>query len=70
MSTLKGNVAYLDREADQMEHCKLLYSKKAVQRAGEKLIIDNIINDQPEEYRESMQILSNWRSSHVRIMNE
>ena len=46
-----------------MEHCKLLYSKKAVQRAGEKLIINNIINDQPEEYKESMQILSNWRSS-------
>ncbi|MFZ8767319.1 RelA/SpoT domain-containing protein [Vibrio harveyi] len=68
MSTLKGNVAYLDREADQMEHCKLLYSKKAVQRAGEKLIIDNIINDQPEEYKESMQILSNWRSSHVNAL--
>lgn len=68
MSTLKGNVAYLDREADQMEHCKLLYSKKAVQRAGEKLIIDNIINEQPEEYKESMQILSNWRSSHVNAL--
>jgi ppGpp synthetase/RelA/SpoT-type nucleotidyltranferase len=68
LSTLKGNVAYLDIEADQMEHCKLLYSKKAVQRAGEKLIIDNIINDQPEEYKESMQILSNWRSSHVNAL--
>ena len=48
-----------------MEHCKLLYSKKAVQRAGEKLIVENILVDKPEEYKESMQILSNWRSSHV-----
>ena len=69
MSTIKGNVAYLDKEANQMEHCKLLYSKKAVQRAGEKLIINNIINDQPEEYKESMQILSNWRSSHLNALN-
>lgn len=69
LSKIKGNVAYLDREAGQMEqHCKLIYSKKAVQRAGEKLIIDNIINDQPEEYKESMQILSNWRSSHVNAL--
>lgn len=68
MSETKGNVAYLDREADQMEHCKLIYSKKAVQRAGEKLIIENIINDQPEEYKESMQVLSNWRSSHVNAL--
>lgn len=59
---------YLDKEADQMEYCKLIYSKKAVQRAGEKLIIDNIINDRPEEYKESMQVLSNWRSSHVNAL--
>lgn len=62
---MERNVAYLNRGEIQMEHCKLLHSKKAVQRAGEKLIIDNLINDKPDEYKESMQVLSNWRSSHV-----
>lgn len=68
MTTIKGNSAVLDRAVDQMEHCKLIYSKKAVQRAGERLIIDNIMTDQPQEYQESMQILSNWRSSHVNAL--
>ncbi|MCU8030442.1 RelA/SpoT domain-containing protein [Shewanella sp. SM73] len=68
MNTLKRSMAYLEKEADQMEHCKLIYSKKAVQRAGEKLIIDNIINDDPNGYKESMEILSNWRSSHVNAL--
>lgn len=62
---MENNVASLSRGETKMEHCKLLHSKKAVQRAGEKLIIDNVINDKPDEYKESMQILSNWRSSHV-----
>lgn len=48
-----------------MENTQLQYSKKAVQRAGEALIKDNIIEVEPEKYKESMTILSNWRSSHV-----
>ncbi|ENM5915644.1 RelA/SpoT domain-containing protein [Vibrio mimicus] len=68
MNTLKRSMAYLEKEGDPMEHCKLIYSKKAVQRAGEKLIIDNIINDDPSGYKESMEILSNWRSSHVNAL--
>lgn len=68
MNTIKGNVADLERVDAKMENCKLIYSKKAVQRAGEKLIIDNFMNDQPEEYKESMQVLSNWRASHVNAL--
>lgn len=62
---MENNVAYLNKGDIQVEHCKLLHSKKAVQRAGEKLIIDNLIDENPDEYKESMQVLSNWRSSHV-----
>jgi len=51
-----------------MEHTKLLYSKKAVQRAGEALIIKDIIKVDPDKYRESMLVLSNWRSSHVNAL--
>ena len=53
------------RDEEFMENTKLQYSKKAVQRAGEALIKDDIIVVDPEKYKESMKILSNWRSSHV-----
>ena len=39
-------------------------SKKAVQRAGEKLIIENIALDDPELFRNSMEVLAQWRSQH------
>lgn len=48
-----------------VNHSKLNYSKKKVQKAGESLIIENISKNNPDVYKESMLILSNWRASHV-----
>ena len=42
------------------------YSKKAVKRAGEKLISPAVTD---EEYSNSMDILSNWRSAHAYPMH-
>lgn len=46
------------------KNIELLYSKKKVQKAGEKLIIDSIEKDDPDAYDNAMQILSNWRECH------
>ncbi|WP_086478908.1 RelA/SpoT domain-containing protein [Oceanospirillum sanctuarii] len=62
---MEAEVLNEDRAELHLEHSKLQYSKKAVQKAGEKLIIDDLAKDNPEEYKKSMEILSNWRSSHV-----
>lgn len=44
-----------------MRWIELQYSKKAIRRAGDYLINDNFDIDQ---YHQSFEILSNWRSSH------
>lgn len=51
------------------DNIKLRYSKKQVQRAGEQLILSNIDTEQPEIYKESMDILSNWRAGHINSLN-
>lgn len=52
-----------DQQMDQKQ--ELAYSKKQVQKAGEQLIKDDLINEDPELYSESMRILSNWRACHI-----
>jgi ppGpp synthetase/RelA/SpoT-type nucleotidyltranferase len=43
----------------------LLFSKKEVQRAGETLILDDIWEKDLKSFMQSMEVLSNWRSSHA-----
>lgn len=43
----------------------ICYSKKDVQRAGEALISDNLRESNPELFKLSMQILSDWRANHA-----
>lgn len=43
----------------------ICYSKKDVQRAGEVLISDNPLEKNPELFKWSMEILSDWRANHA-----
>lgn len=47
----------------------LQYTKSGVQKAGKSLLIENIINTDPDRYKECMDILSIWRSSHIDVLN-
>lgn len=46
------------------------YSKKAVQRAGEALIVEDVRLNDPELFKNSMKVLSYWRSSHEGTLNK
>lgn len=50
---------------DKLVGTKLKYSKKKVQKAGEVLIVPNIATEHPDKFAEAMDVLSNWRSSHI-----
>lgn len=50
-------------------HSELNFSKTAVQRAGEALMVENISVKKPDVYEKSMQILSGWRASHEYSLN-
>lgn len=52
-----------------VNHLRLKYSKKEVQKAGEILIVKNISKNDPNAYKESMFILSNWRASHIHSLH-
>jgi len=41
------------------------FSKKEVQRAGENLILEEIWNKDPDTFKWSMRVLSNWRANHA-----
>jgi len=41
------------------------YSKKDVQRAGEALISDNLQELKPDLFKQSMEVLSDWRANHA-----
>ena len=43
----------------------ICYSKKDVQRAGEALISDSLLEKNPELFKWSMKILSDWRANHA-----
>jgi len=45
------------------------YSKKAVQRAGEYLIRDNLLENDPELFKQSMEVLSYWRAKHANSLD-
>lgn len=45
------------------------YSKKDVQRAGEALIDINIWEENPELFKKSMDILSDWRANHAHSLD-
>ncbi|MHC9511467.1 RelA/SpoT domain-containing protein [Kangiella sp. M94] len=44
---------------------KLKYTKKQVRKAGEVLVKPNVATESPEEFAAAMDVLSNWRSSHI-----
>jgi len=45
------------------------YSKKDVQRAGEALINENVWKSEPNLFKWSMGILSDWRASHANSLD-
>ncbi len=46
------------------------YSKKEVQRAGETLILEEIWDNDPDAFKLSMQVLSNWRANHANSLDQ
>ncbi len=45
------------------------YSKKDVQRAGEALVNENLWDTEPELFKSSMDVLSEWRSDHANSLD-
>ncbi|MCA0899128.1 RelA/SpoT domain-containing protein [Microbulbifer agarilyticus] len=58
------------RETKRMAPEKLKYSKNAVQKAGKDLLRKKLIRNDPQRFKECMEILSNWRACHISALNE